>query len=160
MLLTAQYDNGYWVKTESGYRNTGKREFPEADESLYSTKFAKALVSLEQLAPTAYARVLGHRLELVPQDDPFRVPVGGTLHVLVLFEGKPLEGVGVELGDGVTPQKEADIPRYRTNGEGIAEVPIRKPGLQVIVVDHTAPSRHPDLAAKEQMAATLSFVVQ
>jgi len=159
-LLAARYDNGYWVKTEYGYRNTSKREIPGALDSLHSMKYAKALVIQQAPSADAFALVLGHRLELVPVDDPFKVSVGGVLRVRVLYEGKPLAGVDVEIGDGVTPQKEKNIPRYRTNGEGIAEVPIRKPGLQLIVVDHTAPSRHPDLAAKELMAATLSFVVQ
>jgi len=159
-LFSARYDNGYWVKTPQGYRNTSKRQAPDAADSLYSMKYVKALVTAGPATPEAYRRVLGHRLELVPMDNPFAVPVGSKLRVLVLFEGKPLVGVGVEIGDGVTPRKEEDIPRYLTNGDGIAQVPITKAGLQVLVVDHTAASRHPDLVDKELMAATLSFVVQ
>lgn len=158
-LFAARYDNGYWVKTESGHRNTSKLEVPGASESLHSMKFAKALVSVEKPTSMAHARVLGHRLELVPLDDPFSLKPGDKLRVLVLFAGKPLAHASVEIGDGVTPMKEADIPRYQTNDEGVAEVPIRKSGLQLVVVDHTVPFPHPDLADRELLAATLSFVL-
>jgi nickel transport protein len=158
-LFAAQYDNGYWVKTAQGHRNTSKRQVAQPNDSMYSMKYAKALVIKGGPTPGAHSRVVGHRLELVPIDNPFDVPVGGRLHVRVLYEGKSVEGIGVEIGDGVTARKEEEIPRYMTNGNGIARVPIEKAGLQVIVVDYSAASAHPDLADKELMAATLSFIV-
>lgn len=159
-LFVARYDNGYWVKTPQGHRNTSKRQSPDAADSLYSMKYAKALVATGSAMSDVYRRVLGHRLELVPMEDPFSVPVGGKLPVLVLFEGKPLVGIGIEIGDGVTPRKEEEIPRYLTNSDGVAQVPITRAGLQLVVVDYTTASRHLDLADKDLMAATLSFVLE
>lgn len=158
-LVAARYDNGYWVKTDYGHRNTSKVEFPSASESLHSMKFAKALIFSGTSTPSVSGRVLGHRLELVPLDDPFAVPMGSRLRVRVLFEGKPLAGVGVEIGDGRTPKKESEIARYLSNREGVAEVPIVKAGLQVVVVDYFAPSPHPGLAEKDLLVATLSFTI-
>ncbi|MGP8201091.1 MAG: hypothetical protein ACLQU4_16495 [Limisphaerales bacterium] len=51
--------------------------------------------------------------------------------VQALYEGKPLAGVGLEIGDGKTKMKEEDIPRYQTNEQGIAQVPITHGGLEV-----------------------------
>ncbi|MDF9789668.1 putative GH25 family protein [Methylorubrum extorquens] len=43
-LFAAAYDNGYWVRlSDGGYRNASKRMLPQADKSLWSVKFAKAV---------------------------------------------------------------------------------------------------------------------
>jgi uncharacterized GH25 family protein len=159
VLLAARYDNGYWVKTQNGYRNTNKRQVPDSEESLYSMKFAKALIRTNEAAADGYGTLIGHRLELVPLSNPFGVKPGDVLKVLVHFDGKPLSGVGVEAGDGVTPMDEKDIPRYQTNGEGVVFVQIAKAGPQLLVVDYVLPSTHRDLANRELYNATLSFVL-
>jgi uncharacterized GH25 family protein len=159
VLLAARYDNGYWVKTQNGYRNTNKRQVPDSEESLYSMKFAKALIRTNEAAADGYDTLIGHRLELVPLSNPFGVKPGDVLKVRVHFDGKPLSGVGVEAGDGVTPMDEKDIPRYQTNEEGVAFVQIVKAGPQLLVVDYILPSTHPDLANSELYNATLSFVL-
>lgn len=115
VLLSARYDNGYWVKTSSGYRNTSKRQVAGAEDSLYSMKFAKAVVHIGSGASDLYRLVVGHRLELVPLNNPFLLKPGETLSIQVYFDGKPLPGSEIECGDGLTPMKEQDIPRYRTD---------------------------------------------
>jgi uncharacterized GH25 family protein len=157
VLLAARYDNGYWVKTPYGHRNTSKRQMPDSQDSLYSMKFAKALFSANHAASHAYGTVIGHRLEIVPLSDPFLAQPGDILKVRVHFDGTPLSGVGVEAGDGVTPMEEKDIPRYQTDKEGIAAVKIAKEGPQLLVVDYILSSIHPDLATRELYNATLSF---
>ena len=48
ILLATRYDNGYWVKTSDGlYRNATRRLVPDATESLWSSKFAKALTGAD-----------------------------------------------------------------------------------------------------------------
>ena len=157
-IVTARYDNGYWVKTAHGYRNTSKLEFPNVLESVHSMKLAKALIFAGASADVS-DRAVGHRLELVSLDDPFALSIGDMLHVRVLFEGKPMKGLGLEIGDGVTPRKEEAIPRYHTNADGIAALPIGRFGLQVITVDYKGPSRNPALADADLLVATLSFVI-
>lgn len=159
VLLAARYDNGYWVKTPTGHRNTSKRQMLSAEESLYSMKFAKALFQVGIAASEAYRTVVGHQLELVPLNNPFTIKPGDSLKVRVYFEGKPLSAVGVEAGDGVTPMAEKDIPRYKTDEQGIAVVPITKGGPQLLVVDYLQPSAHPDLATNDLFNATLSFAL-
>ena len=159
LLLAAQYDNGYWVETLQGFRNTSRRQVPNAKASLYSMKFAKALVRISTGTSDLYHARIGHRLELVPLNDPFSAKSGEAIKVGVYFEGKPLVGAEVESTDGLTPMNEKEIPRYQTDAQGIAVVPITRSGPYLLVVDHALPPAHPELAAKDRYNATLSFTL-
>jgi nickel transport protein len=159
LMVVARYDNGYWVKTSHGHRNTSKLRVPDAEDSLSSMKYAKALIEIGSESSALYEKAVGHRLELIPLSNPFSLKPGDALKIRVQFDGKPLAGVSVEIGDGETPMEETQIPRYPTDELGIAAVPISKSGLQLIVVDYRVASSHPDLAALELHNATLSFVL-
>ena len=154
-LLATRYDNGYWVKiSDKLYRNVSKRMAPDALDGLWSAKFAKAVTG-----PGApWDTVLGHELEIVPLADPAAIRIGESLRVRVLFRGQPLAGAEVERGDGVTPMKEEDIPRFKSDDDGIAAIPILKAGPVVFAIDHRlAPSGAPELAAADLYNATFAF---
>ena len=154
-LLAARYDNGFWTKTSEGtYRNAARGFVSDAVDSMWSVKFAKALTGPD--AP--WQNALGHDLEIVPLSDPDRTKPGQTLQVKVLFRGKPLAGAEVERGDGVTAVPEKDIPRFKTDGEGVASVPIVSAGAHLLVIDHkVTPSATPDQANFDMFNATLWF---
>ena len=154
-LLAARYDNGYWVKiADNLYRNVSKRMAPDAIDSLWSGKFAKAVTG----AGAPWDTALGHELEIVPLADPAAARVGESLRVRVIFRGQPLVGAEVERGDGVTPMKEADIPRFKSDGDGIAAIPIVKAGAVLLVIDHrVTPSGTPDIAAADLFNCTFAF---
>ena len=159
-LFATRYDSGFYVKTAEGrFVNTTKLEVPNAVNAARSFKFGKALFAVGAAGP-GFNRIVGHRLEIVPQEDPFLAKVGGDLLVKVLFEGKPLADVGVEIGDGVTHMKEVDIPRYKTNSEGLVRVPIKGNGLRLVAVDYDVPSVTPTLASKDSYSATLVFTLK
>lgn len=157
VLLATQYDNGYWVKTKDGlYRNATKRLVPDAAESLWSAKFAKAVTG----PGSPWQTVLGHDLEMVPLSDPAAVAPGQNLKLRVLFHGKPLAGGEIERGDGVTAVPEKDIPRFVTDADGVATVPIVKAGAHLLVIDYkVAPSATPEQANTDLYTATLWFSV-
>jgi len=157
-LLAVRYDNGYWVKiADNVYRNVTRRLAPDAADSLWSVKFAKAFTG----SGAPFDKVLGHEIELVPLSDPAAVKPGETLRVRVLFRGKPLVNGEVERGDGKTKIAEKDIPKFRTNEDGIATIPIVKTGPHLIVIDHRVkPSLTPELAASDLYNATLWFSVR
>ena len=157
-LLAARYDNGFWIKTADGvYRNATRRLGPDAAESMWSVKFAKALTGPD--AP--WEKVLGQILEIVPLSDPARAKPGQTLRLKILFQGKPLAGAEVERGDGVTAMAEKDIPRFVTDADGVASVPIVKAGAHLLVIDHkTSPSATPDQANADLFNATLWFSIK
>ena len=97
---------------------------PNAIDSLWSAKFAKSVTG----AGAPWNTVLGHELELVPLADPATARPGETLRVRVLFRGQPLAGAEVERGDGLTPMKEDELPRFKTDADGVATIPLPKAG--------------------------------
>ena len=62
------------------------------------TRYVKAFVQVGEVADGISTRVLGQRLELVPERDLAGLKVGEKLGVRVLFEGRPLAGAQVEAG--------------------------------------------------------------
>jgi nickel transport protein len=156
-LVAATYDNGYWAKTPDGsYRNATRRIVPDALDSLWSGKFAKAVTG----AGSPWATVVGAPLEIVPLADPAAQKPGDSLPVRVLFKGQPIANVAVERTDGATPIKEEDIPRFTTDKDGVAQVPVANAGLHLLAVDYkVSPSETPALAQSDLYNATLSFIV-
>ncbi len=154
-LVAVSYDNGYWVKAANGsYRNATVRSVPDAQDSLWSVKFAKAITG--RGAP--WATVIGTPLEVVPLSDPAAAKPGDYLRVRVLFQGKPLANIAVERTDGVTLIKEEDIPRFMTDSDGVASVPIVETGPQLLAIDYkVSPSGTPGLAKMDLYNATLTF---
>jgi nickel transport protein len=156
-LVTARYDNGFWVETRQGsYRNSSRLVYPDAKERLWSIKFGKTVT-----APGApWDKIVGHESEIVPLSDPADVAPGNTLQILVLFRGTPLADAAVERGDGVTLMAETDIPKFHTDAAGVAAIPIVKAGPQLLAIDHkVVRSRAPQLAAHDLYNATLFFLV-
>ncbi|CAO4195375.1 DUF4198 domain-containing protein [Methylorubrum extorquens] len=154
-LVVASYDNGYWVRLSDGsYRNASKRMLPQADKSLWSVKFAKAVSG-----PTApWDKVVGQPLEIVPLEEP--AAASGQIRVRVLFEGRPLDGASVVATDGVNFKSEADQARATTDADGVAVVSLRSAGPQVLGVSHrVSPSQTPALADADSYGATLAFTV-
>jgi len=98
-------------------------------------------------------------LELIPLDDPSAIRPGKSLRLRLLFHGSPLAGTQVERGHGVTAIKEEDIPRFTTDRDAIAVIPIEKSGPILLVADHrVVPSATPEIAAADVFNATLWFV--
>jgi nickel transport protein len=156
-LVAVSYDNGYWLKLPSGsYRNATIRSVPDAQDSLWSVKFAKAVTG--RGAP--WETVLGTLLELVPLSDPAAAKPGDSLRVRVLFQGKPLANIAVERTDGLTPVKEEDIPRFTTDSDGVASVPIVEAGPHLLAIDYkVSPSGTAALAKTDLYNTTLSFTI-
>ncbi len=75
----------------------------------------------------------------------------------VLFQGKPLTNIAVERTDGMTFIKEEDIPRFMTDSDGIASVPIEAAGPHLLAIDYkVSPSGTPGLAKTDLYNATLT----
>ena len=141
LLIAARYDNGLWARlpkvgdAKQVVRNTTRVMLPQAETVTNNLKFAKALLPSASDGET-YKRTLGHLLELVPQANPATLKAGELLPVLVLFQGKPLVGAGVEVGDTAQAIAEDKIKRYVTGADGIAQVMLRPKGINMLGVDH------------------------
>lgn len=147
-LVSAAYDNGFWVRLrEGGERNADRRSVPDAQRSQWSMKFAKAVIG-----PGApWERVLGQTLEIVPLEAPGAA--AGAIRVRVLFEGRAVAGAEVVATSGEAPET-----RVTTDAQGAARVPLAQGGRQILAVSHRVrPSRTPDLADADAYSATLAF---
>lgn len=139
-LLAARYDNGLWARMpvagsdKPKARNTSRVMLPDATLVTANLKFAKALVATAG-DKGLYKRQLGHLLELVPQSNPALLASGDALDVLVLFQGQPLAGAGIEVGNLVDKLPEDAIKRYVTDAQGIARVTLRERGVNMLGVD-------------------------
>ena len=107
VIYYALFNNGVWSKLPSGkYVEKTKREVPEAELSINPIKLGKSIVKWDDNA-TKYHNMA---YELVPQSKP---EAGKPLEILVLKNGKPVEGIKVGLGE--------DKPFELSNAQGIAK---------------------------------------
>lgn len=155
-LFTAAYDGGFTVKTKDGRTiNSTKMDYSNAESSYHNLKFGKTLVAAGE-AKTGFNRVVGHKLEIVPQANPFTLAPGAKLPVLVLYDGKPLAGEEVEAGDeNVLMWPNTEKPK--TDAKGIAMMPVHA-GLNRMAVEIERPTRTPALVDKDGYAAAIIFV--
>lgn len=153
-VFSTFYDNGFFLRTDEGRTvNTTRAEYPAAKSATHNLKYGKALLPVGQSGP-GFDRTVGHRLELVPGQDPFGVAPGGTVDVLVLFDGKPLAGASVF----VYGERETDTPvTLESNAEGLVQVALDRAGTFIVGTEHGVESRHPDLASRDVYAASLVF---
>lgn len=151
--ITAIYDNGFWVSAEGGkYYSTTKKEAPDrivVEKGSHNMKFAKVLIRGDDKAT-------GHRLEIVLQKSTSELVAGAKAPVMVVFDGKALEGAKLAIVplDGVLDH---DTPGVKSDAEGNAELPLGKTGAHVIRVSHDVPSKDPELADIDSFSATLVF---
>lgn len=80
-----------------------------------------------------FGKIVGHRLELVPQTDPFELPPNGSLRVQVLLESRPLPQASLTHHSGLDARSGRD---FTTDQQGTAEIRITDPGLQLLRVRH------------------------
>lgn len=153
-IFSAFYDNGFYLRTTDGRSvNTTRAEYPAAEAVTHNIKYGKALLAVG--TPGAgFDRVLGHRLELIPKQDPFAVALGQSLDVAVLYEGKPLANATVF----VYPEKEnGATEQFTADASGTVKLKIDRPGRYLVGTEHEVASRHPEFATRDNFAATLVF---
>jgi uncharacterized GH25 family protein len=130
----------------------------ESEAREFYTKFAKALLQVGGRNDNTYARVVGHRIEIVPQVNPYELKVGDTLPVNVLFEGKPL--ADVQVGAGYDRfGKQGFSFTTRTDNNGLAKIPLANAGRWFVHVLHMQPAADPKEAEWESFWATLTFEI-
>lgn len=98
------------------------------------SKSPKALIQVGNDDMGDPSRVVGLPLEIVPLDNPFKLKIGDTLRVRVLFKGEPLQDANLgwdHPGDGEPPSG-----TVRSNSDGDALVPIQSVGLMTIRLTH------------------------
>lgn len=97
---------------------------------------------------------LGMRLELIPQADPTTLAAGSTLKVVLLFDGKPVEGVKVEAMPIARPHS---LPPMRTAADGSVSFTIDHAGPWMLHAVHIFDAPKASGARWESLWASLTF---
>ena len=98
-------------------------------------RFARAFKCLIQVGEKTngdvYSQVLGQKIEIVLQQNPYLLDPGDTLDVKVLFEGKPLADKLVKAFNK-NSAGEISESKARTNAKGFAQFTLDKPGIWML----------------------------
>jgi hypothetical protein len=136
-------------------RKAGEDKLPGRER--YS-RYLKSLLQVGAERDDTARKVLGQRLEIVPQANPYRLKPGDLLTVRVLFEGKPLAGARVfalrRQGDKTHTQKAT------TSAEGLATVKLDAAGPWLIRLVHLRRAVKDADADWESFWAALTFALK
>ena len=105
-------------------RKTGELE---KDAKERYAKHVKAILQVGKRQTDDYKTVLGYPVELIPQQNPYKLKKGDTIEILCLKDGKPLAGQVVLAGREVNG-KLVTAPELRSDAKGIVKLPLVGPG--------------------------------
>jgi hypothetical protein len=132
-------------------------------------KYAKTFVEVGK-GPRAYARAVGHPLELVPLSDPATLRAGDTLHVRLMMLGKPAAFARLHAGsvaqgataliDTVAARRAAaDDRSVETDSAGVVAVRVTRAGLWNVRTIQIVPAAKGSGADWDVHWATITFAV-
>ena len=165
--LSGSQFNGYL--SEEGLPNilAARRAARQLGDSAHEryAKHVKALVRAEgggevpARADTAYRALLGYPAELVPLDDPYRLPARGTLRVRALVDGRPVSNQIVQAGGRTASGQRIAQREVRTDSAGIARFRLDSRGTWYVkfISMQRVPKSERDSVNYESKWATLTF---
>lgn len=121
-------------------------------------KFSKALIS-QGNPDENFTKSVGHRLEIIPVDNPQSVKAGSELKLKVLFDGKPLATELYATYDGFSSRSNTYAYFSNSNKEGQGAVKITEPGVWMVRVQHEIDKPTEDFD-KEVIRAVLLFGIE
>lgn len=132
-----------------------------AEERRTYAKYAKTLLRVGDGAgaATVYTRPLGHRLEIVPEADPYALPSGEPLPVRLLFDGKPLVNARIVIGStDARTATQSNMTGVRTDAQGHARLQLgRAGGVHYVHALHMIQATGRTDVEWESFWATLTF---
>lgn len=132
-------------------------ESQKAGRERYS-RYLKLLLQIGDRHDETYKRVVGQRLEIIPQANPYEMKLGDRLRVRVFFDTKPLAGAKVFAysHDGGAVREQA----VKTSSEGLVEFTIDKPGEWLVRLVYMRRCEKCDAADWESFWGAYSFGVK
>jgi uncharacterized GH25 family protein len=121
------------------------------------TKWAKAVLQVGDEGDETWKEPVGHRIEIVPEEDCYVVQPGEELGLRLLFEGEPLSGVTVTGTRAGGPRHEV---RAVTDTEGRARLPLTEAGRWYLHSIHMIRLDEGSQIQWESFWATLTFEVR
>jgi uncharacterized GH25 family protein len=101
-------------------------------------------------------RFTGMPLELVAEQNPYRLKAGDTLTVQLLLAGKPLAGAQIVAFAKAEREKR---PLYRTGADGRAQIALPAAGPYLLNAVHLMPATRADKADWKSLWASLTFAL-
>ncbi len=165
-IISASLNPGYYTMyMENGRSNHHlgpKTGLDNVFLSLYYEQYAKALISVGETATDAFSQPVGHRLEIIPQQNPFNLKQGDDLQVKVLLDGKPARFYAVHCTYNGFSNKDDFAFATKTDAKGMATVRLLHYGNWLIKADQKMPAagEHADKCNEIHYTATLTFEIQ
>jgi uncharacterized GH25 family protein len=119
------------------------REQPGRKHRVERERYARAIKSLVQVGTPAatdatYRKRLGHKIELILLQNPYRLRPGDLLEAQLFFEGKPLVKKVLMALHKAPDGTFTELITY-TDDEGIARFKLKRPGPWVLRTTHLLP---------------------
>ncbi len=155
IVLEAEKFAGY-IRSEDAESfvapNFIKGETTEPQRESYA-KFAKVLIDNK-----SFDRIVGHKLEIILQENSAEIVNGNQLLVKVLFDGEPLENMRVSSGaENLSGGKYA--AHSLTNENGLAKIAISGKGLWFVRTHFIRPDSNKSKFDWESFWASITFRV-
>ena len=152
--------NGFATKTPDGYqRGKNKTQVATPIFCRKSMKFAKSIFTVGQAGGDAWARPLGHAMEIIPLKDPASLKTGDTLPVKVLRDGEPVRTFVFGTYEGFSSQSNTFGYTTRTDKEGVANIELIHGGPWLLIAKVEEAYPDPATCDSQRWAATLTFRV-
>lgn len=149
-MISLTFDAGYWVKGDNGYENVDPSAYKGiVYNTLKSVKYGKRYFQWSE----SFLKPSGMFLEVLPLVNPFTIKKGDKLPVLVLKNKKAYANAGFETSDF----EDLDV---KTNAYGIAHIPVKNSGLQIIAAKYYADEINDANVNKITIQSSISFVVK
>lgn len=154
-ILCGHRNGMIWSQTTKGWKQESKKNLTGVLSSGKYEKFAKAIISNGK-SNSVYRKPIGHKLEIVPLDDPLKTQPGEEMKLQVLYDGKPLATEVYATYDGFSSHSNTYAYYSNSSDDGQVAVKLTQPGVWMVRVQHeiTEPTADYD---KEVIRAVLLF---
>ncbi len=130
----------------------------EIDGRYRYSKYVKTILQAGDKQTDSYKTALGYAVEMIPQQNPYKLKKGDTIEILCLKDGKPLAGqtvlTGYESGGKVTEEK-----KHLSDAEGIIKIKLDGTGKWYAKFINMVKIEDPKLNYESKWA-TLTFEIK
>lgn len=154
---------------EEGLEEIAKLRDIQGHREIERERYTRAIKSLVRVGrgertrkdrAELHRRVLGHRLEIVLLDDPYRLDPGDELRARVLWKGEPLSDALVTAHHRPAPDRgEVGTLTARTNSDGEVSFRLAASGAWLLRLVHMVPCRGCSDTDWESYWTSFSFAV-